>query len=193
MVFIQSIEYLEPTCLIKYHDIQHNSNKLTPELPRWTAFVKKAQEGCILVHPWLQWSTRTSLVSFSRLKRVKARGFTSLWCLTVTVESYSSSCKPSCWPWQTPWRSVQSKLCVAVSEWLAYRNMMCALLQRGSRCPCLKTHGQWWGVLWCSFSAAGSRHFDSLLMTRIKAPFSSFSLWLSDLKSFKTWGSRWGR
>lgn len=32
-----------------------------------------------------------------------------------------------------------------------------------------------------------SFHLDSLLMTRISAPFSSFSRWLSDLSSVKIW------
>lgn len=35
-----------------------------------------------------------------------------------------------------------------------------------------------------------SFHLDSLLMTRMRAPFSSLSLWLSDLSSVKTWGRR---
>ena len=33
-------------------------------------------------------------------------------------------------------------------------------------------------------------HLDNLLMTRIRAPFSSFSRWFSDLSSTKTWRSR---
>lgn len=33
-------------------------------------------------------------------------------------------------------------------------------------------------------------YLDSLLMTRIRAPFSSFSLWLSDLSSDKTYRNR---
>lgn len=33
-------------------------------------------------------------------------------------------------------------------------------------------------------------HLDSLVMTRIKAPFSSFSLWFSSLRSALTWGER---
>lgn len=32
-----------------------------------------------------------------------------------------------------------------------------------------------------------SFHLDSLLMTRMRAPFSSFSRWLSDLSSVRTW------
>lgn len=34
-----------------------------------------------------------------------------------------------------------------------------------------------------------SFHLDSLLMTRMSAPFSSFSLWLSDFSSVKIWDS----
>lgn len=36
----------------------------------------------------------------------------------------------------------------------------------------------------------GSAHLESLLMTRMRAPFSSFSRWLSDLSSVRIWDSR---
>lgn len=44
----------------------------------------------------------------------------------------------------------------------------------------------------CHFRIEASKekmrfHLDSLLMTRMRAPFSSLSLWLSDLSSVKTW------
>lgn len=35
----------------------------------------------------------------------------------------------------------------------------------------------------------GSVHLESLLMTRMRAPFSSFSRWLSDLSSVRIWES----
>lgn len=35
----------------------------------------------------------------------------------------------------------------------------------------------------------GSAHLESLLMTRMRAPFSSFSRWLSDLSSVRIWDS----
>ena len=36
----------------------------------------------------------------------------------------------------------------------------------------------------------GQAHLESLLMTRMSAAFSSFSLWLSERRSTRTWGKK---
>lgn len=41
---------------------------------------------------------------------------------------------------------------------------------------------------WPGLLGPQSRYLDSLLMTRMRAPFSSFSLWLSDFSSVNTCG-----
>lgn len=53
----------------------------------------------------------------------------------------------------------------------------CAITSRGWR----------WGEGACGVLWGGFSYLESLLMTRIKAPFSSFSLWLSAFKSGSIW------